>query len=66
MPQVSQSAIFLGRNLSCDEQTIGFQGNHRDKQRITYKKKVMVFWQIAFAAMNTLMLFGSDTMKQAK
>ena len=39
IPKVSQGAIFLGRNLSCDEQTIGFQGNHRDKQRITYKKE---------------------------
>ena len=36
---VSQVAVRLGRNLSCDEQTIGFQGNHRDKQRITYKKE---------------------------
>ena len=34
---VSQEAVFLGRNLSCDEQTIGFQGHHKDKQRITYK-----------------------------
>ena len=30
---------FLGQNPSCDEQTIGFQGNHKDKQRITYKKE---------------------------
>jgi hypothetical protein len=37
--QVSQEAVFMGRNLSCDEQTIGFQGNHKDKQRITYKKE---------------------------
>lgn len=37
--QVSQEAVFLGRNLSCDEQTVGFQGNHKDKQRITYKKE---------------------------
>ena len=36
---ISQQAVFLGRNLSCDEQTIGFQGNHKDKQRITYKKE---------------------------
>ena len=39
MKKVSQEAVVLGRNLSCDEQTIGFQGNHRDKQRITYKKE---------------------------
>ena len=37
--KVSQEAVFMGRDLSCDEQTIGFQGNHRDKQRITYKKE---------------------------
>ena len=37
--QVSKEAVFMGRNLSCDEQTIGFQGNHKDKQRITYKKE---------------------------
>ena len=37
--QVSKEAVFMGRDLSCDEQTIGFQGNHRDKQRITYKKE---------------------------
>ena len=43
IPKVSQAAVFLGRNLSCDEQTIGFQGNHRDKQRIAYKKKAMGF-----------------------
>jgi Transposase IS4 len=35
--QVSQSAWVLGRDLAGDEQTIGFQGNHRDKRRITYK-----------------------------
>ena len=37
--QVSQQAVFLGRNLSCDEQMIVFHGNHKDKQRITYKKE---------------------------
>ena len=39
MPKISKEAVFLGRDLSCDEQTIGFQGNHKDKQRITYKKE---------------------------
>ena len=34
MITVSKEAVCLGRNLSCDEQTIGF-----DKQRITYKKE---------------------------
>mmetsp|Transcript_43733 Transcript_43733/g.64212 ORF Transcript_43733/g.64212 Transcript_43733/m.64212 type:complete len:448 (-) Transcript_43733:705-2048(-) len=36
---ISQKAVFMGRDLSCDEQTIGFQGHHKDKQRITYKKE---------------------------
>jgi hypothetical protein len=35
--QVSMSAWKLGRDIAADEQTIGFQGNHRDKRRITYK-----------------------------
>jgi len=29
----------MGRSVSCDEQTIGFQGRHQDKQRISYKKE---------------------------
>ena len=29
----------MGRDISCDEQTIGFKGNHSDKQRISYKKE---------------------------
>ena len=36
---VSKEAVFLGRNLSCNEQTVAFQGNHKDKQRITYKRE---------------------------
>ena len=36
---VSQKAVHLGQNLSCDEQTVGFQGMHKDKQRITYKNE---------------------------
>ena len=39
MMKVSKEAVFLGQHLSCDEQTIGFQGHHKDKQRITYKKE---------------------------
>lgn len=39
MMNVSKAAFHIGRDVSCDEQTIGFQGNHRDKQRITYKKE---------------------------
>lgn len=30
--------MFIGRDISCDEQDIGFQGQHKDKQRITFKK----------------------------
>ena len=39
MNEVSKKAVHLGQNLSCDEQTIGFQGHHKDKQRITYKNE---------------------------
>lgn len=35
----SMAAWILGRDVSVDEQTIGFQGNHSDKLRITYKKE---------------------------
>ena len=28
-----------GRDLSTDEQTMGFKGQHTDKLRITYKKE---------------------------
>ena len=31
MISVSKEAVCLGRDLSCDEQTIGFRGNHKDK-----------------------------------
>jgi len=36
---VSMEAWDVGKHLSCDEQTIGFQGRHQDKQRISYKKE---------------------------
>ena len=39
MVEISKKAVHLGRDLSCDEQTVGFQGNHKDKQRITYKRE---------------------------
>ena len=35
--QISQAAWKLGRDITGDEQTIGFQGKHIDKRRITYK-----------------------------
>jgi hypothetical protein len=31
---VSMAAWDLGQEFSCDEQTIGFKGNHQDKQQI--------------------------------
>ena len=39
MLAVSKEVVFLGRHLSCDEQTVAFKGNHKDKQRITYKRE---------------------------
>ena len=35
--EVSMAAWILGMKISVDEQTIGFQGRHPDKLRITYK-----------------------------
>jgi len=29
----------MEKDISCDKQTIGFKGNHSDKQRISYKKE---------------------------
>ena len=37
LQQVSMKAWRLGQNIPGDEQTIGFQGRHADKLRITYK-----------------------------
>jgi hypothetical protein len=36
---VGMTAWSLGETFSIDEQTIGFQGKHQDKLRITYKKE---------------------------
>ena len=36
---VSKKAVSMGRNLSCDEQTIGFQGKHKDKLKISFKNE---------------------------
>ena len=37
--QVSKAAWELGKEIACDEQTIGFQGKHKDKKKILYKKE---------------------------
>jgi len=37
MQKVSMAAWDCGANLSGDEHTIGFKGNHADKQRVNYK-----------------------------
>ena len=37
LQKVSMSAWRLGRDISGDKQTIGFQGRHSNKSRITYK-----------------------------
>jgi Transposase IS4 len=34
---IGKHSVRLGENLSVDEQTIGFQGRHQDKLRISYK-----------------------------
>ena len=39
MQEVSMRAWDLGPDISIDEQTIGFQGKHSDKRRITYKRE---------------------------
>jgi hypothetical protein len=39
MQKVSMRAWDCGPNLSGDEQTIGFKGNHCDKQRVSYKRE---------------------------
>ena len=36
--RVSKQCVVLGSNISIDEQDIGFQGQHRDKQHISYKR----------------------------
>ena len=38
MMRVSKEVVCIGQDISVDEQDIGFQGRHRDKQRISYKK----------------------------
>ena len=36
---ISKAAIYIGRHISADEQTIGCQGRHPDILRITYKQE---------------------------
>lgn len=38
MMMISKKCVVLGSNISIDEQDIGFQGQHKDKQRISYKR----------------------------
>ena len=40
---MSQEDVFLGRDISCYEQTIEFQGTRRDKQTITQKREFGIF-----------------------
>jgi len=64
---IMNQAIFLGRNLSCNHQTVGFQGHHKDKKRITDKKrKEMAFWQILSAQMATPLPFIFDINQRAQ
>ena len=37
LQEISMKAWWLGHDISGDEQTIGLQGYHSDKLRITYK-----------------------------
>ena len=39
LQKIFRYAWMPGKHLSGDEQTMGFQGNHEDKLRITYKKE---------------------------
>ena len=36
---VNKDAIFIGRSLSCNEETMGYKGTHPDIMRINYKKE---------------------------
>ena len=38
MIRLSKECMFIGRDISCDEQDIGYHGQHKDKQRITFKE----------------------------
>lgn len=34
--RVANEGVILGRDISVDEQDIGFQGQHKDRQRVTF------------------------------
>ena len=38
MMRVAKYGIHIGKSISVDEMDISFQGRHKDKQRVTYKK----------------------------
>ena len=38
MIRVSKECMLIGRDISCDEQDIGFQGEHKDKKWVRFKK----------------------------
>ena len=50
MMRVSKEGICLGENISINEQDIGFQGMHKDKQRIKYKRVGDGFLEDALSA----------------
>ena len=58
---ISMAAWDMGRDIFCDEQTIGFKGNHSNKQRISYKKEGNKFLQIQFCKTAILTLFTCKT-----
>ena len=39
--RVSKEAVIPGQDAAIDEQTIGFQGAHEDKKRISEKREVI-------------------------
>ena len=55
MMRVSKDAIILGKSISIDEQDIGFQGQHKDKQRISYKRVDDGFLVVALCADTSLL-----------
>ena len=50
MIQVYKECMFIGREISCDEQDIGFEGQHKDRQRVMFNKEGDVFLLDALCA----------------